>query len=204
LLWQAPTQSPVLAAPVTFSVDGQQYVSVAVGGGGAFGLMSGVKPPPGPGVSRILTYKLDGAATLPPLPVVDQPAPPVPRIAAADAATMVARGAGLYATHCAYCHGVGVISGGTLPDLRWLTPEKHRFFKQIVLGGLFEQGGMPRFDTLLGEDDAEAIQAYVIDKAHTDFDFLDDPRWLQRLKRAWYSVVAWFVALFIDSSAASA
>ena len=37
-LWQAPTGTGVVAPPVTYLVDGKQYVSVAVGWGGVFGL----------------------------------------------------------------------------------------------------------------------------------------------------------------------
>jgi quinohemoprotein ethanol dehydrogenase len=39
-LWESPAGTGVVAAPVTYDVDGKQYVSVAVGWGGVFGLFA--------------------------------------------------------------------------------------------------------------------------------------------------------------------
>ncbi len=46
-VWEFKTQTGVIAPPVTYSVDGEQYIAVAVGWGGAFGLAGGMPPPPG-------------------------------------------------------------------------------------------------------------------------------------------------------------
>src|SRR5690606_26046376 len=40
-LWESPTQTGVLAAPVTYTVDGEQYVAIAVGTGGSWGMIGG-------------------------------------------------------------------------------------------------------------------------------------------------------------------
>ena len=37
-LWEAPANTGVIAAPVTYSVDGEQYVTFMAGWGGAFAL----------------------------------------------------------------------------------------------------------------------------------------------------------------------
>ncbi|MCZ6830760.1 MAG: PQQ-dependent dehydrogenase, methanol/ethanol family, partial [Gammaproteobacteria bacterium] len=63
-LWEFPTQTGVIAAPATYTVNGEQYVTILAGWGGAFGLNSGVKPPPGPKRSRVLTFKLGGRQQL--------------------------------------------------------------------------------------------------------------------------------------------
>jgi PQQ-dependent dehydrogenase (methanol/ethanol family) len=203
VLWQAETQSPILAAPVSYAIDGEQYITVAAGGGGAFGLMSGLKPPRGAPVSRFLTFKLDGQHQLPPLePAGAPPTPVLPR--AGVEPDLIDRGASLYAEHCAYCHGVGVVSGGTLSDLRWLPDARHDLFSQIVIEGLFEPMGMPRFGDILTPADAAAIQAYVIDKAHTDHAILDAPAWLRPIQESWYRLLAWVIALFVGGSSASA
>lgn len=203
VLWQAETQSPVLAAPISYAIDGEQYITVAAGGGGAFGLMSGLKPPPGAPVSRFLTFKLDGQHQLPPLdPVSPPPAPVSPRPGAHLA--QIDLGARLYAEHCAYCHGVGVVSGGTLSDLRWLPEARHDMFSQIVIDGVFEPLGMPRFGDILSVAEAAAIQAYVIDKAHTDHAILAAPPWLRSIKEWWYRLLAWMIALFVGGSSSSA
>ena len=41
-LWSFDAQSPIIAAPSTFTANGEQYVAVLVGGGGAFSLSPGI------------------------------------------------------------------------------------------------------------------------------------------------------------------
>jgi len=133
-LWEQPAASGVMAAPITYSVDGEQYVTFMAGWGGAFStfagalsLRAGVQP-----FSQVLTYKLGGIAKLQePAPPANTPEPP-PLVA--DAATVEA-GAKLYDGHCSQCHGIHAVSGGVLPDLRKLTTDKHQMFLGIVYGG---------------------------------------------------------------------
>src|SRR3546814_9639558 len=100
-----------MAEPISYTIDGQQYVTVEAGWGGAFPLALGgistvakVKPE-----ARVLTYKIGGNAKLPapdPSPDVLPPPPPVP----ADAAT-VNKGRDLYNGYCGMCHGPNAMSG---------------------------------------------------------------------------------------------
>ncbi|MFZ2869229.1 PQQ-dependent dehydrogenase, methanol/ethanol family, partial [Zavarzinia sp.] len=78
-LWTSPTQTGVQAAPVTFTVDGEQYVSVVVGYGGAYALAYGraAKALDIPVVGRVLTYRIGGAAQLP-KPDLSAAVPPPP------------------------------------------------------------------------------------------------------------------------------
>ena len=70
--------------------------------------------------------------------------------------------------HCHFCHGDRAVSGSKIPDLRYLSREKHTIFNQIVLQGVFQDLGMPGFSDYLSVEDAEAIQAYIIERArHT-------------------------------------
>jgi quinohemoprotein ethanol dehydrogenase len=161
-LWEAPAGTGVIAAPVTYTVDGQQYVSVMAGWGGAFALAAG-DAAAAAGVrnaGRLLTFRLGGTASL--------PAPPAPPSGAAAARADLPklegeakRGEGLYAENCAVCHGVGAVSGGVLPDLRELSPEVSRNFEAIVLGGAKAKEGMPSFAKRLTAADLEAIEAYL-------------------------------------------
>jgi quinohemoprotein ethanol dehydrogenase len=47
-LWEFETGTGILAAPVTYSMDGRQYVTIMVGWGGAMGLINppGLRPKP--------------------------------------------------------------------------------------------------------------------------------------------------------------
>jgi len=201
-LWQTPTQTGVMAAPVTYTVDGEQYVTVLAGWGGAFGLMAGVKPPPGPKRSRVLTYKLGGQATQPPVPQPEPFPEPPPRSGASE--LVIEQGSRLFASYCSFCHGVGAISGGATPDLRHLEPALHEAFQQIVREGAFQGLGMPGFGDVLDEEEVASIQAYLIEKAHEDKALRETPEWLLAIKRWLYEVITWLITLLLGGSSSSA
>ena len=164
-LWTHHVQTAVLAAPVSYQIDGTQYVAVIVGSGGAFGIESGrpAKVAGLPNVSRILAYRLNGEGKLPPAPRFKPlPAPPA---MTADADT-VANGKRLYHVYCARCHGDAGISGNVLPDLRYMTTTVHAQWDAIVLGGMLTDRGMIGFGSVLSKPDTDAIHAYAIKRAH--------------------------------------
>ncbi len=165
-LWSMPVQTGVVAAPVTYLADGEQYVTVMVGWGGVAALAggeitarSGVR-----NVSRVLTFRLGGEAELPPLPPIERLLPELPELTA-DAAALQS-GRKLYTDRCSVCHGDGVVSGGVLPDLRYLDKEGHDAWQAIVLGGLHRERGMVSFAQVLSVQDSEAVHAYVLSRAH--------------------------------------
>jgi len=161
-LWEAPAGTGVMAGPVTYRVDGEQYVSVMAGWGGAFALAAGDAAAAAGvrNVGRLLTFRLGGTATL--------PAPPAPPTGAPLASAKLPKldgaarqGEALYAANCAVCHGIAAVSGGVLPDLRHTSEEVNRNFETIVLGGARAKQGMPSFADRLTKADLTAIQAYL-------------------------------------------
>jgi quinohemoprotein ethanol dehydrogenase len=52
-----------------------------------------------------------------------------------------------------------------IPDLRVMSSQTHAQFKQIVLHGARADRGMAPFADVLSEQDADAIQAYIVDRA---------------------------------------
>ncbi len=72
----------------------------------------------------------------------------------------------MYLTRCWMCHGDAAMSGGVLPDLRRTTEDKHAIWNTIVLDGGFATRGMPGFGNIISKEDAEAIQQYVLSRAH--------------------------------------
>jgi quinohemoprotein ethanol dehydrogenase len=163
LLWTQPTQTGVMAAPIAYELDGEQYVAVAAGWGGAYGLLVGGLLPTGsaPKVGRVLVYKLGGEARLPELAHV---APAESPVVQSDAAPkVVAAGAQAYAQYCAVCHGDHAISYGSLPNLRhspFLADAE--LWRGVVIEGAMAQGGMASFAKAFDAETAEAIRAYVI------------------------------------------
>ncbi len=158
-LWEMPLHTGAMAAPVTYTIKGKQYISVLAGWGGAFALIggnvSGTLGTPG----RLLTFALDGKAALPAPP--NPPAIPAPMTLDADQKT-VDTGSVLYAQRCVYCHGFGASAGGAIQDLRYSTASVFASYPKIVLDGTYASAGMPSFKQWLSTDDVVAIRAFVI------------------------------------------
>jgi quinohemoprotein ethanol dehydrogenase len=166
LLWESPAGTGVMAAPITYLVDGVQHVTVMAGWGGAFplaygeaGARAGVTS-----VGRVLTYRLGGTAPPPPSEPYDTSPPPPPPISIETNATELRRGGILYHEWCAVCHGLKVVGGGVVPDLRRATADTHASFADIVVGGVRQAKGMPSFSDVLTREDARLVQAYVLQR----------------------------------------
>lgn len=78
----------------------------------------------------------------------------------------VAVGKQLYAQYCSVCHGVGVISGGLTPDLRYSNEGKREHFSAIVLDGILRPLGMPAFSDSLSAQEVEKIKLYVLSREY--------------------------------------
>lgn len=166
-LWSAETQSGVVAAPVTYTVNGEQYVAVLAGWGGVFPLATGEiarhygRPQ---NVPRMLAFKLGAKSALPALPELPPRQLKPPR-AIANAAT-VQRGAALYQNFCSGCHGDVGVSGGVLSDLRYSgTLDSGQWF-DVVMKGMLKSRGMVSFEKELTRPDVAAIRAYVVSRAN--------------------------------------
>ena len=179
-LWSADAQSGIVAAPIAYSVNSlpvvnpvdavnkEQYVAVVVGWGGAFPLSFGevaLKSGRAQNISRVLAFRLDGKASLPPLPQVAPAKLHPPRATASAAITQ--KGEALYQRYCGTCHGDVAVSGGVLPDLRYsATLGSAQLWSEVVLSGSLQSLGMVSFSKELSPQDAEAIRAYVIVRAN--------------------------------------
>lgn len=174
-LWSGITQSHTVAAPVTYSIDGTQYVAVLTG--------SRALPQVGPGAigsttressnnSRLLVYTLGGSHELPTEVAVaeDRELNPPPLLANNE---MLAHGEQVYGQYCSVCHGNNAASdgAGVFPDLRY-TGRLHDIedWNAVVLGGELASGGMVSFAGQLQEADSEAVLQYVISRANALLD----------------------------------
>ena len=166
-LWSAPTQTGVLAPPVTYSIDGEQYVVVVAGWGAVYAnLMGAVMNTEGKrqNISRILAFKLGGDAGLPLLPERPAAPPPPDDFGTAE---QIAAGAAQYGRYCAICHGAAVIGGGALPDLRHSAMIANAdAFNSVVREGALLDRGMASFVEVLSAGDAEALRAYIVNAAN--------------------------------------
>ena len=167
-LWSSPAQTGVMAGPVTYTVNGEQYVAVLAGWGGVFPLATGevsFKSGRVRNISRMLVYILDGKANLPPVREIEPPRLRPPHSQAS--ADEIKRGETTFQRFCAACHGDVAVSGGLIPDLRYSSVlSSDQLFSSIVLGGLLQKKGMVSFRTELSSDDVKAIRSYVIFRAN--------------------------------------
>lgn len=147
----------ILAAPMTYRVDGVQYVSVMAGVGAQPGYADyryGNK-------GRIVTFKL-GGGDVPQRTLIPPGNPATDEVVLPPAGTpeQVAAGRALYERHCALCH-----SSGRAPDLSRLSTTTHEEFPDILLKGTRQIMGMPNFAGVLTEADVQALHALAIDAA---------------------------------------
>lgn len=151
-----------MAAPMTYELDGVQYLAIMAGAGGPQGAFFG------PGViaaerenyQRLIVLKLDGAA----IPLPKQRVAPAPEAMPTPVAASPARlklGETLFLDRCSRCH----VAGGApavYPNLWNMAPATIEAFHAIVGQGAMAYGGMGNFSDQLSESEIEAIRAYVV------------------------------------------
>ncbi len=170
-LWSFAAQTGIVAPPITYTVDGEQYIAVLAGWGGAYAITAdgALINDQGPvqNVSRLLVFKLGGEAELPPEPeLASLPLDPPP--SRADAAT-IAVGKTKYARYCAVCHAPAAVGSTLLPDLRRSgTLGNAQAWQAVVHDGILKDNGMVAFEGSLSKEEIEAIRAYVIQRANED------------------------------------
>jgi mono/diheme cytochrome c family protein len=147
----------VVAAPASYEVDGKQYVSIAVGWGGVYGVTMRHTDRKGPGT--VYTFALGGTAKAPAFVEYKLNAllQGVPYNAA-----HVPEGTALYVSHCVFCHGVpGVDRGGNVSNLGYSAQGTIANLDKFVLGGALKNQGMPDFTGRLKAEDVEKIKAFI-------------------------------------------
>ena len=165
ILWHAELGHGISAPPITYEVNGVQYVSLLVGWGGTGAAMVGsLAAQHGWAykmhMRRVFTFALDGRA---PMPKSNPPFFPKP-LAAPDFKVddkLAEEGSWLFKESCAMCHGGGAVSGGYAPDLRAspLTLDAQAF-KDIVVNGQRRALGMPNFK-LLDDHQLETLRHFI-------------------------------------------
>jgi alcohol dehydrogenase (cytochrome c)/quinohemoprotein ethanol dehydrogenase len=158
-LWTFPTQTGVLAAPITFTAGGEQYVAVLAGSGTSKPVAPSVNGVPN--ISRLLVFKIGGKVMLP-------PAPPLRRVAINPPAEiqpkeLVDRGRYQFMAHCAFCHMAAGVVG---PDIRAsATLADGRAWNAIVGEGVLAKRGMVGWSSVMTPDEIQSIRAYFISEA---------------------------------------
>jgi mono/diheme cytochrome c family protein len=149
----------VFAAPITYVLDGVQYVAASVGGVAQGGYFA-------PTHARMLVFALGGKAVLPkPEPYTPPQLNPPPSTASAE---VIAHGGELYSQYCSVCHGAnGMQARTSFPNLT-VTPLlwTQDGFNHVVLQGGRADKGMGSFGKDLKPEDAVAVREYLISRAN--------------------------------------
>jgi quinohemoprotein ethanol dehydrogenase len=158
------TGSHIMAAPMTYAIDGEQYVAVQVGYGGV-GITVGPIPPSSAALkyrntNRIIAFKLGGGSVPLPPARIEPPLEMPPQQKATQA--QIDAGELKFIEQCSRCHQLGP---SITPDLRRLNAGLHGAFKEILLHGALAPAGMERFDDLLSAQDADNVHAYLIEQS---------------------------------------
>ncbi len=169
-VWSKNVRIGIMAPPVTYMIDGEQYISILAGDGGAsnflgdnFGEWEGkVASIKYGNFGKLLTFKLNGKSKIEDIPKKDLTIPSQPLINAS--LEDIKAGQDIYANYCAICHGSGV-HGKTISDLRFMSSNTHTYFNEIVLNGMFEENGMKGFSDILSEKNAFEVYSYIVDVA---------------------------------------
>jgi quinohemoprotein ethanol dehydrogenase len=164
-VWSYPAQGGIMGSPISYELDGEQYVAVAQGWGGEsslpFGAISG--PLNMINISRVLVFKSGASTELPVVETVEQILPAHGLSVAS--AERVEQGRVLYNHYCAVCHGGNAISGGIVPDLRYRIAELAPAWQAIVIEGALAGAGMSAWRDYLSGAEADLIKDYVAQEA---------------------------------------
>jgi quinohemoprotein ethanol dehydrogenase len=159
-LWSHATPNSMAPWPISYAVNGEQYIAVMSGRGFSGGNDADARAR-NPG--RIFAFKLDGTATLPPGP---GPAPPPNPPEQIFSGVATAAGAEPYRVYCSRCHGGEAHSLNIIPDLRRsVALSNAALWKNIVIDGALEPNGMIGWSEFLSPEEAETIRAYVAAQA---------------------------------------
>ncbi|MDG1987754.1 MAG: PQQ-dependent dehydrogenase, methanol/ethanol family [Halieaceae bacterium] len=161
-LWHFQSDGAILAGPISYEIDGEQYIAVGQGGDGVAMLSIGDELKyERADKNRLLIFKLgiskfDHFAKIDKLSEIQE----VPQDVELDPAD-VELGEIVYSRNCATCHGPSAKSSGLMPDLRYMSERTHQEFISIVLGGSRVHKGMIGFYEELSLQDTESVHTYL-------------------------------------------
>jgi quinohemoprotein ethanol dehydrogenase len=170
-LWKYKVGLGIAAPPITYAIDGRQYVALLVGWGSIFAALGGQEAADlgwryRTHMRRLVTFSLEGNKTLPP-----QPKPVIPQPLKApyfEINAALARTGEQVFGQCTFCHGFAAVSGGAAPDLR-ASPIvlSDKAFADVVRNGARRSQGMPSYESL-SNNQMKALQHYLREQANLE------------------------------------
>ena len=171
-VWSYDLGLGISAPPITYKLDGRQYIALLVGYGGGYtmGFTPGLPDEGwayGVHTRRLVTFALDGNTPLPAQPDPYFPQPLVYTDFPLDD-ELVNQGARLFGRNCGICHGGGAVANAMAPDLRAsAVPLDFTAFADVVREGSRVNRAMPAFAEL-DDEELDALRHYIRAVAHRD------------------------------------
>jgi PQQ-dependent dehydrogenase (methanol/ethanol family) len=188
VLWRTGTQVGIIAPPISYSIEGEQYITVLTGRGGPASIMLGFEEHADvPQKMRVLTYRLGSNTSLPALPDAAASYDPPDLY---PESSVLEQGRSLFNNYCARCHGMNAVSNQIAPDLRQLHPLWHDQFVNVVLNGSMASAGMPSFAGVLNKDQVFAVQHYVLEQGRWHRDLKGNAAWWEPVLKSVYHFAA--------------
>ena len=161
-VWSYEGGNGIISGPMSYAVDGEQYVAVlsGYGGGGSdtWPLNTGQERLPG----RLLVFKLDGKTEAP--AYANTTLAPI-NVGDATSAGDLDKGFRNYTYYCMVCHGASAANRYNADLRRSAALTDPDLWNSIVLDGALTENGMVGFSQALGPADAEDLRAYVLKEA---------------------------------------
>jgi quinohemoprotein ethanol dehydrogenase len=163
ILWDVDLGLGISAPPITYRINGRQYIALLVGWGGSSSQSSANAAlgwPYGVHTRRLIAFSLEGADEIPEQPAPYFPIPINPPDFEIDDA--LARRGSVVFRKCQECHGgYNATAGGMAPDLRASPiPLDFQLFEDVVRQGSRIARAMPAFAEL-SDTDLKALQHYL-------------------------------------------
>lgn len=162
-VWTFDAGLGISAPPITYKIDGKQYIALLVGFGGGYARGGWEAHKLGWSyrihTRRLITFSLDGGFQMPALPPPHYPRPIVdPNFEVNEELALV--GEQLY-WGCFNCHGGGMFGGGMAPDLRASAVALDKAaFTSVVRDGSKINMGMPSYPDI-SDQELEALQHFI-------------------------------------------
>lgn len=161
-LWEFKMDAGANAPPITYEVDGKQYISIFAAGNTLAGSKHG---------DKIYTFSLEGKygsvtdipkGKINTSPVKNKAAKTEKQPAADKNKTKkeennTAAGENIYKNNCLACHGAEGAGGHNGPNLQQTKMDLNAIIKQVTNG----KGQMPPFKDTLSKDEIQAVSKYV-------------------------------------------
>jgi len=161
-LWQYQSDSAVMAGPISYELDGEQYIAVTQGRGGATILNNGRRLKTNQvNRNRLLVFKIGRFKQT--QVVVDSELATILALGheANTDTDIIRQGSKVYGQNCSFCHGISAKGNGVNPDLRYMSEQTHADFVAIAFGGALAHKGMVGFYKSLSLEEIQAVHAYL-------------------------------------------